>query len=215
MTAVTANGAEELRAARARLVAAADGERHRIERALHDGVQQDLIAVTVRLQLVRQLAGADLPAALDLLGEIERDVREALDRVQSLANGVYPSLLESRGLPDALRSAATASALSATVEAQGVGRHPPAVEEAVYFCCRGALEALAGTGARVTIRVREQEHALRLEIEAAGLDPAAERLLAAADRIEALGGSVSAGPAGLVAAVPLAASPPTGRGSPP
>jgi signal transduction histidine kinase len=138
-------------------------DRRAIERALHDGVQQDLIAVAVRLQLARQLAGRDLPATLALLDEIGVDVRDALGRVQALANQVYPSVLDARGLPDALRGAASAAGVAATVEAAGVGRYAPDVEAAVYFACRAALEVLApDTG--VTIRLSEEENAVRLEV---------------------------------------------------
>jgi signal transduction histidine kinase len=144
-------------------------ERRRIERALHDGVQQDLIAVAVRVQLARQLASTDVPAAIAVLDEIGRDVQEALDRVRALANEIYPSLLDARGLPDALRSAAAAARVTATVEATGIGRYPPEVEAAVYFRCRDALEAVAAR-AGVTIRIREEAGALAIEI--AGLDGA-------------------------------------------
>jgi signal transduction histidine kinase len=138
-------------------------DRRAIERALHDGVQQDLIALSVRLQLARQLAGRDLSAALALLEEIGVDVRDALARVQGLANQIYPSVLDARGLPDALRGVASAAQVAATVEAAGIGRYPPDVEAAVYFSCRAALEPLA-PDARVTIRIREEEHAIQLEI---------------------------------------------------
>jgi len=138
-------------------------DRRTIERALHDGVQQDLIALAVRLQLARQLAGRDLSATLALLEEIGVDVREALGRVQALANQIYPSVLDARGLPDALRSAASAAGVAATVEAAGTGRYPPDVEAAVYFSCRAALEALA-PGARATIRLSEEQDGVRLEV---------------------------------------------------
>jgi signal transduction histidine kinase len=138
-------------------------DRRAIERALHDGVQQDLIALSVRLQLARQLAGRDLAAALALLDEIGVDVRTALGRVQGLANQIYPSVLDARGLPDALHSVASAAQVAATVEASGLDRYPPDVEAAVYFSCRAALEALA-PDTRVTIRIREEEDAIQLEV---------------------------------------------------
>jgi signal transduction histidine kinase len=163
----------------------ASEDRRRIEKALHDGVQQDLVAVSVRLQLVRLLAGSDLPAAVALLDEIGSDVRGALERVQSLANEIYPSVLDARGLPDAIRGAASAAQISATVETEGHRRYPPETEAGVYFCCRAVLQALAA-GARVTFRIGEEERALLVEIagDLAGLD--AEALLRS--RIEALGG---------------------------
>jgi signal transduction histidine kinase len=138
-------------------------DRRRFERALHDSVQQDLIAVSVRLQLARQIAGRDLPAALALLDEIGADVRDALGRVQALANEIYPSVLDARGLADALRGAASAARVAATVEAAGIGRYPADVEAAVYFSCRAALEALA-PDSRVTIRLSEADHALQLDV---------------------------------------------------
>jgi signal transduction histidine kinase len=193
-------------------VAASDGERRRIERALHDGIQQDLIAVSVRLQLARRLAGTDLPAAVALLDEVTRDVRDALDRVRALADEVYPSLLEGRGLVDALSGAATATGVSLTVEAAELGRYPAEAEAAVYFCCRAVLEAVAanGAGVGVTVRIRADEHGLLLSVEsdAAGLDDLPHRLALARERIEALGGLVSLEQAGsavrVTATVPLA-----------
>ena len=202
---------DELRAACARLVAADDGERRRIERALHDGVQQDLIAVAVRVQLARQLAATDVTAAIAELDEIGRDVREALDRIRNLANEIYPSLLDARGLPDALRGAASALGVAATVEA-AVGRYPPEIEAAVYFCCRAALENVAAHGgaeARVTVLLRDEAHALHVEITAAeGLGTATGQLASARDRVEALGGDCSVdstpgGAARLTATLPL------------
>src|SRR5438876_4805643 len=95
---------EELRASRARVVAAADAERRRIERDLHDGVQQHLVALAVNLQLARQLADSDPEALRSLLDDLTRDVHEALESVRALARQVYPPLLLDRGLAEALRS---------------------------------------------------------------------------------------------------------------
>lgn len=140
--------ADDLPVVRARLIAAGDEQSRRIERALHDGVQQDLVAASVRLQLARRLAASDLPAAMALLGEIEDDVRGALDRVRSLADEIYPSVLEARGLVDALRGAA----FRPKVEAHGIGRYRADVERAVFFLCR----AVACSGASTAIRLREE-----------------------------------------------------------
>jgi signal transduction histidine kinase len=189
-----------LHAARARQAAAADAERSRIERALHDGVQQDLIAVAVRLQLARRLAASDLPAALELLDELGRDVRDALGRVRVLAGEIYPSLLEARGLPDALRASASALGVPVRVDAAGVGRQSAELEAAIYFCGRAALEnvaAYAGSGARATIRLHQDGDALRLEVGDDGvgfdpaLDPAGGGLTGARDRVEAFGGELA------------------------
>jgi signal transduction histidine kinase len=199
-------------ALRALLVDAADNERRRIERALHDGVQQDLIAVSVRLQLARRLAGTDHPEVIALLDEVGRDVRDALERVRALADEIYPSLLEGRGIAEALSGAASATGVSVAVEAGELGRYPEAVEAAVYFCCRAVLEAVAasGTDTRVTARIREEERALSLAVEfgsTAG-EAALETLAPARERVEVLGGAVSLTPAGnrmrLLATVPRA-----------
>jgi signal transduction histidine kinase len=177
--------ADELRESRARLAASVGDERRRIERALHDGVQQDLIAVSVRLQLLRDLVADDLPAALELLDELQRDTRDALARVRSLAGDVYPALLESRGLPDAIREAARTSGASARIHVTTIRRHPVAIETAVYFFCRAALES-ARDGASLTIELEEKDGALRLEI--AG--PDGPGLAPARDLVEAAGGIV-------------------------
>jgi signal transduction histidine kinase len=182
-----------------------DGERRRIERALHDGVQQDLIAVAVRVQLVRQLADTDLPAAIGVLDEIGRDVHDALDRIRSLASEIYPSLLDAGGLREALRGAAPSVRVDATV-----GRYPPEVEAAVYFSCRAVLAIIAEHGranAPQAIRIHEEAHALHVEVDADGLG-GIDQLAAARDRVEALGGafSVEATPEGatrLVMTMPL------------
>jgi signal transduction histidine kinase len=197
---------------RARLVAAADGELRTIERALHDGVQQDLIAVSVLVQLARRLAVTDGPAAIAVLDEIGREVRDALHRVANLANEIYPSVLEARGLPDALLGAASARGVAAKIDAAGGGRYPVEVEAAVYFFWRAALDAVAvpaAADARVTIRIVEEDHALRVVIdyETARLDLASDALSSVRDRIESLGGVLAFEPATggtrLTATVPL------------
>jgi Histidine kinase len=189
--------ADDLPAVRARLIAAGDEESRRIERALHDGVQQDLIAVSVRLQLARRLVASDLPAATAFLGEIEDDVRKALDRVRSLANEIYPSVLEAQGLPAALRRAA----FTTSVEAQGVGRYRPDVERAVFFLCR----AFALSGASMAIRIREEGGELLVAADCETAAFAAEEAFAVArDRIDALGGVVGLESTRVTATVPLA-----------
>ncbi len=180
---------------------AADAELRGIERALHDGVQQDLVAVTVRLQLAQRLAMTDLPAALALLAEIEDDVRAALDRVRALANEIYPSVLEARGLPDALRGAASAAGVTLILDAAGAGRFPADVEAAVYFFCRASLVA---AGSRATIRIRREESRVQVVVECG---TGSVELETAAARVEALGGIVTAqseaGATRLTATVPF------------
>jgi signal transduction histidine kinase len=157
----------ELRASRARLVVAADAERRSIERALHDGAQQHLVALAINLQLAQQLVGSDPEGARKLLEEIGRDVREALETVRDLAHRIYPPLLLDRGLAEALRAAASGVAARTRVEAEGLDRYPPEIEAAVYFCCLEALQNAdrhAGAGAQATIRVWHDEGTLHFEV---------------------------------------------------
>ena len=198
---------EELRAARSRLIASADAERRRIERDLHDGVQQQLVALAVNLQLARQLADGDPAALMPLLEEIGRDVQEALEDVRRLASRVYPAFLLDRGLVDALRAAAAQAAVPTHVEAlPSVGRYSTEIEAAAYFCCVEALEDAAGPpqpGERATIRLRQAERALVFDVvvEGGGPGPWAEKdLLGIGDRLGAVGGR-------------LEVSPDTGRGA--
>ncbi len=189
----------ELRALRARLVTGALAERRRIERALHDGAQQDLIAVAVRLQLVRELLEMEPAAALELLDELQRDVRDALDRLRALASEIYPSILDARGLPDALRETARTARASVRVDATDLGRYASGIEGAVYFACRAVLES-AEPGAELSIRLRESDRELTLEIE--GVDGAAD-LSRVEDLVEAAGGTLRVEPTRLTAAIPL------------
>ena len=161
--------------ARARLVAEFLGERRRIERALHDGVQQDLIALSVRLQLVERLIETDRGGALALLAELRAGVLASLDHVRELADSVYPSLLRDRGLAEALR------ALGLRVEADGAAREPEELEAAAYFCCRELRPR--------KVLLQADDGALLLELE--GVDAAAD-LTPAHDRVDALGGAISA-----------------------
>lgn len=190
--------ADELRASRARLAASAASERRRIERALHDGVQQDLIAISVRLQLLRELLGGDAAPTLELLDELQRDTRDALDRVRAVAGDTYPSILDARGLPDALREATRTIGRSVRVEASSVGRHPAELERAVYFCCRALLETAS---AEPTLVLRETDRELRLEATGE-FDVTAARDLA-----EAAGGTLTVDRDRVTATFPLGYDP--------
>jgi signal transduction histidine kinase len=141
LSAQTSSLLREIRESRARIQSSADDERRRIEHDLHDGAQQRLVALRIKLELAAERAGDD-GAAAELRG-LGDDVEEALDEVRSLARGIYPAQLADRGLIDALRSAAMRSALPATVLAAGVGRYPRDIESAAYFCCLEALQNAA------------------------------------------------------------------------
>jgi signal transduction histidine kinase len=133
----------ELRQSRARILAAADDERRRIERDLHDGGQQRLVALRIRLELAEDMLGEDPARARDMLHRLGGDVEAALDELRSLAAGVYPSLLSARGLCDALRTAALQSPLPTTVDVDGSDRYSDEIETAAYFCCVEALQNVA------------------------------------------------------------------------
>jgi signal transduction histidine kinase len=177
---------EEVRESRARVVSAADAERRRIERELHDGVQQELIALAVNLQLARELVGGD--AAGTHIEAASRDVHDALEAVRKLAEGVYPSLLIDRGLAEALRSAARRGRVPMRVEAPDE-RYAPEVEAAVYFSCIDALAVVdSATGAAVHVWRDRSALSFELAVDGAGEAP---DLSTVADRVGALAGTLS------------------------
>jgi signal transduction histidine kinase len=189
----------ELQASRARIVAAADESRRRIERDLHDGAQQQLVAMAVKLGLAPTLAGDDPDAAKALFAELRSDVQEAVTTLRELAHGIYPPLLRDRGLDEALRAAAGRSSLRVTVDATTVGRVDGDVEAAVYFCCLEAMQNAqkhAGDGASVEVCVALDGASVRFEVsdDGAGFEPAStprgHGFQNIADRLGAFGGSV-------------------------
>ena len=133
---------EELRASRQRLVAAQDEERRKIERNLHDGVQQQLVALNVQLGLFAKAADRDPVAASSLAGDLQQRATDALDDLRDLARGIYPPLLADKGLVAALEAQARKAAVPTTVTADTVERYDQAIESTVYFC---TLEALNNT----------------------------------------------------------------------
>jgi signal transduction histidine kinase len=193
------NQAGELQASRARVVAAADAERRRIERDLHDGAQQHLVALAVNLRLARQLGESDPAAANAMLEELGTAVQDALQELRDLAHGIYPPLLLDRGLAEALVAAANRAPVPAKVEAGSIGRYRPEVEATIYFCCLEALQnagKYAGEGARATLRVWEEEGGLLFEVvdDGAGFNlegqPKGAGFTNMGDRLGAIGGSL-------------------------
>jgi signal transduction histidine kinase len=130
----------ELSESRARIMSSADRERQRIEQNLHDGAQQSLVALRIRLDLASQLLGKNPARAEQLLSELAADADAALEDVRALAQGVYPSLLADRGLSEALRATALRNPVPTTVETDGIGRYTPEIEAATYFCCLEAMQ---------------------------------------------------------------------------
>jgi signal transduction histidine kinase len=185
---------ERLRAAR--LVAAADAERRSFERKLHDGVQQELVALVVNLQLARELCATDPNAAGVLLDQIGRDTRVALDGLRRLATEIYPPLLDAVGLVVALRSAAADAGIVARVDADVISGWDPEVVTTVYFCCLEALQNAAqhaGSGAKTTVSVHREAAVVVFEVADDGdgfaqSQPTEGGLRRIVDRVGALGG---------------------------
>jgi signal transduction histidine kinase len=178
----------ELRASRRRLALSSDAERRGIERALHEGVQQLLVALAANVQLAAGSMDADPAVAKELLAEIEGDARQALEETRNLAHRIYPPLLEAGGLVAALRAAAVSANVKTKIDVAAGTTCPSEIAGAVYFCCLDVLEH-AGAGTPVAISVRNEEGAVVFEI-VAGRDVDAERL-ALHDRVEAFGGRVT------------------------
>ena len=179
---------EELRASRKRLALVADAERRDIERALHGGVQQDLVGLAANLEVAAGSVDSDPTAAKALLDELQREARRALTEMQELANRIFPPLLEAGGLVAELRAAASRAGVTTRIDVDVHVTVPPEIAGAVYFCALDAFER-APAGTPVVVSVRGEEGALVFEIDADG-DLGSERR-APHDRVEALGGRVT------------------------
>src|SRR5207249_2766745 len=112
------------RASRQRLVTAQDEERRKLERNLHDGAQQQIVALAVKLRLLDKLVERDTGKARSLAAELQRDAGDALEELRNLARGIYPPLLADRGLAVALESQARKSPVPVRIDADGIGRYP-------------------------------------------------------------------------------------------
>jgi signal transduction histidine kinase len=189
----------ELRASRQRLVAAQDEERRRLERNLHDGAQQNLVALKVNLGLVEMMSAKDPQKAKEMLASLKADADEALETLRDLARGIYPPLLADQGLNSALQAQARKATLPVMVQGEGVGRYPQDAEAAVYFCVLEALQNVqkyAGASSAV-VRLFEVERLLQFEVydDGRGFDGArisrGAGLTNMEDRLDALGGSLT------------------------
>jgi signal transduction histidine kinase len=188
----------ELQASRQRIVAAQDEERRRLERNLHDGAQQQLVALAVKQRLAENLVAREPEKAAGLLSELQRDTTAALENLRDLARGIYPPLLADKGLAAALGSQASKAAVATSVEPDGIGRYPQEAEAAVYFCCLEAMQNVAkyAEASRVVVSLREEDGALVFSVEddGKGFDAATAAKGAGmqnmSDRLAALGGSL-------------------------
>ena len=189
---------EELRASRQRLVAAQDEERRKLERDLHDGAQQQLVALTVQLKLARTVLDRDAAKAGEMLDALQGTAGDALEDLRDLARGIYPPLLADKGLAAALESQARKAAVPTTVESDGLGRYPRDVEATVYFCSLEALNNVAkyADASQVRIRLAQENGHLSFEVtdDGAGFDPRTSGygtgLQGMADRLDAVGGNL-------------------------
>jgi signal transduction histidine kinase len=190
---------EELRESRQRLVAAQDEERRKLERNLHDGAQQQLVALAVQLQLARGLVGKDPDAAGAALERLQTQAADALEDLRDLARGIYPPLLADRGLAAALEGQARKAAIPVTVEALDDARYPREVEATVYFCALEALNNVAkyadASAASVRLERRDGTLTFRVSDDGKGFDPEAAGsgtgLQGIADRLDAVRGSLT------------------------
>jgi signal transduction histidine kinase len=185
-----------MRASRRRIVTAQDERAKQLERNLHDGAQQQLVALGVQLSLVSRIAARESPAMAETLEGLRAQATDALENLRDLARGIYPPLLADQGLVVALEAQARKAALPVEVEGEGIGRYPPEVEAAIYFCCLEALQNVAKYANASTARMRLEDQdgmvSFIVTDDGLGFDPAhtplGTGLQGMKDRLEALGG---------------------------
>jgi signal transduction histidine kinase len=190
---------EELRASRQRLVAAQDEERRKIERNIHDGAQQQLVALSVKLRLAQGLVTKDAARAEAMLSDLQTETRRALEDLRDLARGIYPPLLADKGLGVALEAQARKGAVPTTVAATGIGRYDQDVEAAVYFCALEALNNVAkyAEASSASVNLTASNGDLRFEVtdDGRGFDASITSygtgIQGMADRLDAIGGALS------------------------
>ncbi len=188
----------DLRASRQRLVAAQDEERRRLERNLHDGAQQQLVALSVKQRLVGEMIDKDPDKATSMIAELQGDTASALDTLRDLARGIYPQVLADQGLPAALEAQIRRTPVPVELRRDSIGRHPQEIEAAVYFCCLEALQNVSkyANASKAVVRLQEDGPWLTFGVEddGAGFDPGRTKLgtglQGMSDRLEALGGGL-------------------------
>ena len=203
LTAELSQRLEELTVSRQRLVTAQDTERRRIERNLHDGAQQDLIALKLKLVAAEGMAVCDPQQTREMLGGLVTDVGNAVETLRELARGIYPAILADLGLAAALEAQAARSPLAVEVHAASLRRYPLEVEAAVYFCCLEALQNAVKHAHATTMVISVEESGGELRFTAIddgqGIDVARARsgsgIQNMMDRMAALQGSLDLGAA--------------------
>jgi signal transduction histidine kinase len=190
---------EELRASRQRLVAAQDEERRKLERNIHDGAQQQLVALGVKLRLADSLVERDPAKAREIMAQLQIETQAAVDDLRDLARGIYPPLLADQGLEAALQAQARKSPTPVRVEADGIGRYDQDLEAAVYFSCLEAMQNIAkyanAASAAITLAQRNGSLEFRVRDDGTGFDPVTvvlgSGLQGMTDRIDAIGGTLT------------------------
>jgi signal transduction histidine kinase len=189
---------EELQASRVRLVAATDEARRRLERNIHDGAQQQLVAMAVKLRLAEALVGRDPEKERQLIGQLQTETTDALETLRELARGIYPPLLADRGLAEALAAQARKAPMPVEIDARNIGRYSQNAEAAVYFCCLEALQNVAkyAEASRVVVSLAPSDGFLTFAVkdDGVGFDPESKGMGSGlqnmADRLAALGGEL-------------------------
>jgi signal transduction histidine kinase len=187
----------ELRASRLRIVAAADDQRRRIERDIHDGAQQQLLAIAGKLALAESVAGQDDERERALVAQLKAETSGALETLRELARGIHPPLLADQGLIAAVTTQAGKASVPVAVDADGVGRYPAEIENAIYFCCVEALQNATrhapGSAVRISLAGDQRQVMFTVTDDGPGFDPAVSTagsgLRNMSDRLAALGGS--------------------------
>ena len=189
---------EQLRASRQRLVTAQDERAKKLERNLHDGAQQQIVALTVKLRLLGQLMDRDVEKAKSMASDLQADATDALEQLRDLARGIYPPLLADQGLVAALEAQARKASVPTEVRSDGIGRYPQDIESAVYFCVLEALNNVAkyAEATRAEVSLAQDDGHLRFAVvdDGTGFDTAVTSygtgVQGMADRLDAIGGAL-------------------------
>jgi signal transduction histidine kinase len=189
---------EELRASRRRIVTTQDERAKALERNIHDGAQQQLVALAVKLRLAEGFARTDPERTGSMLSDLQAEANDALENLRDLARGIYPPLLADQGLPSALEAQARKSPVPVDVQARGVDRYPQEIESAVYFSCLEALQNVAkyaeASSASVELAHEDGHLTFRVTDDGRGFDATTRTygtgLQGMADRLDSIGGTL-------------------------
>ncbi|MFN2389941.1 MAG: histidine kinase [Actinomycetota bacterium] len=167
----------ELARSRRRIVAAQDAERRRLERDIHDGAQQHLVALSMKLRRAQDLSATDPEAARSVMDELQHDTGDALQALRDLARGIHPPVLSDRGLEAALDAHARRCPLPVSVHTEGLERHDANLEATVYFCCSEAIQNAVkhADASFVEVEISQSDGRLDFSVrdDGRGFDPAA------------------------------------------